>query len=186
MHLSSKTVHTFRKDCVNIYVPQLINFKFLLLRILPWCWQAFWCTFGREHRGHSGILVSGLRTRYNLRKKNQICQLLSVLQVVHASGTPSSLPQNMECLFSSLPSFLHFCFHKEIFPIHLAFCKKNKKGIKRQIKLFPLIFDTCSRNTGEPKPDTLIHIRWSIDGFWPNYTENQPHAQGMDLHPHTQ
>lgn len=34
VHLSSNTLQTFRKNCVNAYVPQLIDFRFLLLRIL--------------------------------------------------------------------------------------------------------------------------------------------------------
>lgn len=73
-HLSSNTLQTFRKDCVNTYVPQLMDFKLLLLRILQWYWQAFWCLFGREHGGHSGTHLSGLWIRCNLRKK-KICQL---------------------------------------------------------------------------------------------------------------
>lgn len=89
-HLSSNILQTFGKDCVNTYAPQLMDFKLLLLRILQWCWQAFWRLFGREHGGHSGTHLSGLWIRYNLRKKKN-SQLLAVLQVVHASGTPTSL-----------------------------------------------------------------------------------------------
>lgn len=88
VHLSSNTLQTFRKVSVNAYVHQLIDFKFLLLRILQWCWQAFWCMFGREDGEHHGVLMNGLRIRYNLRKKKLICQLLSsecgVLIVLYA------------------------------------------------------------------------------------------------------